>query len=244
MKFKVLREKILTASSLLAILLFSCTFSCSSDTHIDKEVGKPLVTFIIPTLGRTTLARTIISLQNQQNPNWEAIVVFDGIAPTKMPVDHRIKTIQIEKTGEFNHAGEVRNQGMQHVITEWIAFVDDDDYLSPDYISRLLEEIDLNPSVDVVIFRMYYPPRAALIPSPGDTNFVEANVGVSFSMRTKLYKAGLKFQPSGVEDFKLLGLIRTQGYKMVMSPYVTYGVRETESQKFTEESNCVRAYIN
>jgi hypothetical protein len=99
MKFKVLREKILTASSLLAILLFFCTFSCRSDTYIDKEVGKPLVTFIIPTLGRTTLARTIISLQNQQNSNWEAIVVFDGIAPTKMPVDHRIKTIQIEKTG-------------------------------------------------------------------------------------------------------------------------------------------------
>ena len=38
-----------------------------------------MITFIIPTIGRQTLPRTIQSLKNLQNSNWKAIVIFDAI---------------------------------------------------------------------------------------------------------------------------------------------------------------------
>ncbi|OJW68413.1 MAG: hypothetical protein BGO68_05665 [Candidatus Amoebophilus sp. 36-38] len=239
----ILGEKVLTASSLLGIFMVSCTLS----SHVSKRVistSNPLVTFVIPTLGRPTLERTLISLQNQHNPSWKAIVVFDGIKGTKLSSDPRIKFIQISKIGQFNHGGEVRNQGMEQVTTEWVAFVDDDDYLSPDYVDRLEEEINLKPNLDVVIFRMYHPNREAFIPSPQVRNFSEGNVGISFSMRTALYKAGFKFTPSSVEDFKLLEYIRKEGHKMVLSPYATYLIREAACKDINNGCNCIRAYIN
>ena len=240
---KIVRKNLLTTSSLLGIFMVSCTLS----GHVPKKgihTSNPLVTFVIPTLGRTTLKRTLRSLQNQHNPNWQAIVVFDGIKAPKFFADSRIQPIQISKKGQFNHGAEVRNQGMEQVTTEWIAFVDDDDYLSPDYIDRLVEEINLQPNVAVVIFRMYHPNRSAFIPSPKDRNFSEGNVGISFSMKTALYKAGFKFTPSAVEDFKLLEYIRDKGHKMVLSPYVTYLIREARWEEINNKCSCVRAYIN
>jgi len=240
---KMVRKNLLNASSLLGIFMVSCTLS----SHIPKKVihtSNPLVTFVIPTLGRTTLKRTLRSLQNQHNPNWQAIVVFDGIKAAKSFSDSRIKAIQISKKGQFNHGAEVRNEGMEQVTTEWIAFVDDDDYLSPEYVDRLLEEINLQPNLDVVIFRMYHPNRRVCIPSPQDQNFSEGNVGISFSMKTALYKSGFKFTPSHVEDFQLLEYIRDKGHKMVLSPYVTYLIREAALQEISNQCDCVRGYIN
>ena len=41
-----------------------------------------LITFIIPTLNRSTLADTIISLLSQTNTQWKAIIIFDGCSPS------------------------------------------------------------------------------------------------------------------------------------------------------------------
>lgn len=37
------------------------------------------ITFIIPSINRETLSRTIDSLFKQSNPNWKAIIIFDGV---------------------------------------------------------------------------------------------------------------------------------------------------------------------
>ena len=42
----------------------------------------PLITFIIPSIGRPSLQRTINSLMDMKDPDWKAIIVFDGINPT------------------------------------------------------------------------------------------------------------------------------------------------------------------
>jgi glycosyltransferase involved in cell wall biosynthesis len=92
-----------------------------------------MITFIIPTINRHTLSRTIDCLINQTNPNWKAIVVFDGVKCEKY-LDPRIKSLSIEKMGKQNFAGLVRNQAINMVDTEWIGFVDDDDTISYDYV--------------------------------------------------------------------------------------------------------------
>ena len=86
--------------------------------------GKPLITFIIPTIGRSTLSNTLESLINQTNPNWKAIVIFDGVSSTIKNTDRRISVIESSKLGKtYNSAGVVRNYGITLADTEWVAFV-------------------------------------------------------------------------------------------------------------------------
>lgn len=188
-----------------------------------QDISKIMITFIIPTIGRATLQRTVDSLLKQNNPNWKAIIVFDGVPKIKYE-DVRIESIIIPKRGKLNHAGGVRNFAIKQAKTEWIGFVDDDDTLGPDYIERFEEEIRLNPDAQCIIFRMTtVHDKSGVFPKPQDKNFIKNNVGISFVMKKKL---NLLFEPSGTEDFTLLNKIREQGNKIVISPYVTYFVRE------------------
>ena len=185
-----------------------------------------MITFIIPTLGRAYLQSTIKSLLNQKDPDWKAIVIFDGIEKIEYD-DARIQSIKIDKTGKLNHAGNIRNHGFKLATTEWIGFVDDDDTISNDYVSRFKEEIFLNPDAKCIIFRMKTKyDRDQILPAPHHNNFIKNKVGISFVIKNDL---NLLFEPSIVEDYLLLDKIRSDNHLMVISPYVTYFVREQPS---------------
>jgi glycosyltransferase involved in cell wall biosynthesis len=225
-------------------LIVSCTFHKGGLSN-PTIYPNPSVTFIIPTLGRPTLKRTIQSLQAQHNPNWEAIIIFDGLTPQPLTTDPRLRMIEIPKTGRYNHAGEVRNQGMKYVTTEWMAFVDDDDTLTPDYVDRLLEESQRKADLTTVIFRMYDPELQQIVPEPHQQGFSSGHVGISYSIKTSLYQDGFRFVPGPTEDFKLLEAIRQAGQKMVLSPYITYWVRSSQKQATLDyRPTYTRAYFN
>ena len=59
---------------------------------------EPLITFIIPSIARLTLIRTVESLKNQTNPNWRSIVIYDGVDGPDFN-DERITIIKSPKTG-------------------------------------------------------------------------------------------------------------------------------------------------
>ena len=118
-------------------------------------MNDPIITFIIPTIGRITLQRTINSLLAMNDPDWKAIVIFDGIDPTINNTDSRIKLIKINKTGVSNNAGSIRNIGINLAETQWVGFVDDDDTLRSNYVTNLKNHIK-NNKPDVIIFRMQY----------------------------------------------------------------------------------------
>ena len=40
---------------------------------------EPIITFIIPSIARLTLLRTVESLKNQTDPNWRSIIIYDGV---------------------------------------------------------------------------------------------------------------------------------------------------------------------
>jgi glycosyltransferase involved in cell wall biosynthesis len=182
------------------------------------------VTFIIPTIGRETLNRSIESILNQTVENWNIIVIFDGIKSNITVNDKRIKIIEIEKKGLYiNCAGNVRNEGIKYATTEWIAFLDDDDTISHNYIETFYKELELNPYLDVLIFRMMINSR--IIPKLETNNFYLNDVGISFIMRLSIHSSGTTFIPDGAEDFLYLDKIRKEGYKMVISPYIKYFVR-------------------
>lgn len=241
---------LIAITGLLLASMLSCTFkqgllSNQNTANQTRSLTKPLVTFIIPTIGRSTLKRTISSLQAQNNPNWEAIIVFDSLAPQNITSDPRVKAIQTFTARQYNYGGEVRNQGMAQVTTPWIAFVDDDDALSPDYIDHLLAESRQCPDLETVVFRMYHPTLKRIIPAPEQTNLAQGHVGISFCMKTSLYQAGFKFTPGPTEDFQLLDKIQKAGHKMVLSPYVTYWIRgATKQPGELPEHTYTRVYIN
>lgn len=185
------------------------------------------ITFIIPTICRSTLDRSLLSLKNQTNPNWNAIVVFDGITPTITNDDDRIKFLRIEKTGnnteKNGRSGHVRNEGIRDVKTEWVGFLDDDDTLTPDYVQKFQIETKSNP--DVIIFRMQYS-NGLILPPPNDTTFKINHVGISFCFKTSLFQVeNIQFNQCGVEDFDLLDRFRQNNKNIIISKHITYLVR-------------------
>ncbi|WP_150540287.1 CDP-glycerol glycerophosphotransferase family protein [Actinobacillus vicugnae] len=49
-----------------------------------------------------------------------------------------------------------RNFGMKHVQTEWVTFIDSDDFVSPNYFQRVDEELSKDHSLEMVVGNLYY----------------------------------------------------------------------------------------
>jgi len=211
---------------LLIILLLIFYLSKNGHEYFDI-LKKNKITFIIPTIGRDTLTNSIQSLLNQRNNNWEAIIIFDGIKPNIEVNDKRIKVMQIDKKGrDKNSAGLVRNIGIKYANTNWIGYLDDDDYLANDYIDCFYNELNLNHDMDVLIFRMN--DKNKILPELKTDNFYLNHVGISFVMKKKIFDNNLIFVPSSSEDFEYLNLMRNNNYKIIISPYIKYFVRSED----------------
>jgi glycosyltransferase involved in cell wall biosynthesis len=201
--------------------------------------NKQFITFIIPTIGRPTLSKTLDCLINQSNPNWKAIVIFDGISSTIQNTDPRISIIESPKLGQgVNSAGLVRNYGITFADTEWVAFVDDDDSLSKNYVDILIKESSAYTLADIIIFRMEGCP-GCVIPTLSTESFYQCQVGISFAVKKKVFDDGHIFIPHPGEDFLYLDEARNKKYNIMISPHVTYFVRNYDQPEYTQLGNRV-----
>jgi glycosyltransferase involved in cell wall biosynthesis len=183
------------------------------------------ITFIIPSLGRSSINESIKSLYEQTDDDWSLIVIFDGI---KSNIDNEIVTdkIKIIEEHKIGNAGDLRNIGMKEVDKNcsWIGFLDDDDYLSDDYIEKLKLEIENSKNlVDIVVFRMAYS-DGLIIPSKNTRNILPGNIGISFAIQNKI-ENDITFTSGIYEDFIFLKSAFSKKYKIILSSYVTYFVR-------------------
>jgi glycosyltransferase involved in cell wall biosynthesis len=147
------------------------------------------ITFIIPTIGRPTLQKTIECLLNQTCCEWKAIIIFDGISPTvsSSAYDNRIQIIQKPKTYKaVCYGGDVRNYGIQFATTEWVAFVDDDDGIKSTYVETFLNEIASYDN-DLIIFRMIKT-RTMEYNLSTVVSILESNANVSLPKYLRDYK--------------------------------------------------------
>ena len=105
---------------------------------------QPLVSIIVPAYNAAAyLEECIQSLQKQTYKNIEIIIVNDGSTDgTKEICDSfSYSNVQVihKKNGGVSSA---RNAGIRKAAGEYIAFVDSDDYVVPEYIKTLLELIE------------------------------------------------------------------------------------------------------
>jgi glycosyltransferase involved in cell wall biosynthesis len=187
-----------------------------------------MITFIIPSIGRDTLGRTLRSLIHQTDPLWTCMVVMDGVdIPRDLPTDERIKFMKLDqKTGESNHGGRVRNVGMKaSTDSTWFAFVDDDDTVTSDYVEKLKKSIHEMPDIDVFIFRMIN--KDGIFPPLKETYFKKYRVGISFAIQSSIFSNdGICFEPSDEEDYDFLNSVRKTGKNIHILPYICYIVRQ------------------
>jgi hypothetical protein len=185
------------------------------------------ITFIIPTIGRETLKKSIESLLYQTDNDWNAIIIFDGIKKNIDIIDKRIKIIEINKIGNIdikNNGGFVRNIGIKNVENSlWIGFLDDDDYLSENYILNLKNEISIHNNLEICIFRMAYE-NGYVLPTKNDKNINRYKVGISFAIK-KYVGDHILFENNPFEDYLFLKNAQNKKYKIIISSYVTYFVR-------------------
>jgi hypothetical protein len=187
------------------------------------------ITFIVPTIGRESLKNAITSLINLKDSNWNAIIIFDRVKQNIDINDERIIIYETVNENINNFAGTVRNIGLEYcknINSEWIGFLDDDDYLSDDYICKLKEEINSNKNMEVCIFRMGYE-NGTILPFKCDKNIIRKKVGISFCLKKYIIENDIeiKFTDIPYEDFIFLKLLQTKKYKIIISSYVTYFVR-------------------
>jgi glycosyltransferase involved in cell wall biosynthesis len=209
----------------------------------------PFITFIIPTIGRTTLLRTVDSLLKQIDADWNAIIIFDGIKNSFEINDKRIKIIEIEKTGiedKKNNGGMVRNIGFKYINknSKWIGFVDDDDTISNDYIICLKKELEISINVEVVIFRMKYE-NGCILPSKFDRNIIYGKVGISFAVSNRILENEnyILFENHPMEDYLCLKKLQNKGYFIVISSFVTYFIRHF-LDKYDLDKNYMKILFN
>jgi glycosyltransferase involved in cell wall biosynthesis len=194
-----------------------------------------LITFVIPTINRDTLLQALLSIINQSVNNWKVIVIFDGCEPTNPEIlqllsNNRFLYVCINKHGVFKGnihgaAGFVRNIAMSLVTTPWTGFLDDDDQLLPNYVQSLIEEIKIVPSAELVCFRM--SDKELILPPDYMFNIERGYFGISFSYKSVLFQDGFKFTQSEQEDFDFINSIKNAKKKIVISPYITYIVRDS-----------------
>lgn len=270
---------------------------------------RPFVSFIIPSLLRSTLPQTLDSLTLQTDPNWEALigVDLDILSPlpnqgmeeesstvtasdTTLPVeetppnsdtnnpppitttDNTIDTTALTPSSSStdankmindgrislsmmrnmshvsnNSAGAVRNRLMPEAKGEWIAFVDDDDTISPCYVEwlkrglqKLEKEYNNNNNnvmgggsqaqqmPEVIVFRMYLPVLRKDVPfrKGRSKNVIQLNnVGISFAVKSELMKEkGFAFEPGSGEDYQLLRSLHIQGHRIMIADCTAYFV--------------------
>jgi glycosyltransferase involved in cell wall biosynthesis len=94
-----------------------------------------LISIILPTLGREIQFKNALqSILNQENSNWELIVVNDGEVDLEKYIPLSKKIVYIKNTSNLGAAAS-RNVGIHISKGNYIAYLDDDDEWLPYHLS-------------------------------------------------------------------------------------------------------------
>lgn len=102
---------------------------------VRTDAQAPSCTLVVPTHGRPGLVvEAVDSALGQRAPFAEVIVVCDGpdAEVERALADRPVRVLTIDKAG----VAAARKAGVEAARTPWVAFLDDDDLLHPDYLAE------------------------------------------------------------------------------------------------------------
>jgi glycosyltransferase involved in cell wall biosynthesis len=131
-------------------------------SSLSSATPVPLVSIIIPAYNAERfIGETLRSIQEQTQPNWEAIVVDDNstdntaeVVAAYQALDPRIRYHKAPSRG--GRASVNRNIGILLSKGEYITFMDADDIYYPDGLEILLAPLQQNPAMNASMAFPYY----------------------------------------------------------------------------------------
>ena len=180
------------------------------------------------------LADCIESIMMQRHIDLELLLVDNGSTDRSIDIcseyikrDNRIRLLNEDKRSP----GAARNRGIQHMKGEYFTFVDSDDYVSTDYISRMLDcmnrlEVDLVECGAVIMMAS----RDVLRNVSHDEFVIADQKTLSNSVWGKLYKKSvfgdIRFNEDRLgEDISYSRKVKKKGTKCAMCEHCLYGYR-------------------
>ena len=183
----------------------------------------PLVSIIVPVYNVDRyIKKCLDSIKSQSYKNIEVIVVDDGSTDMSGNIaDEYVKTcsnfcVFHKKNGGLSDA---RNFGLKKANGEWVAFIDSDDYVEPEFIEKLLHfAIQKDADMSTCSFRPFTDDASVLKKTPvfnkTEMSGIEAinyimedklPIGICFSIfKTDLFKKNKIEFPLGREHEDLI----------------------------------------
>lgn len=131
---------------------------------------RPVISVIVPAYNAEPwIGRCLDSILEQTYPDFEIIAINDGSVDATPTIlddyarrDPRVRAIHQTNRG----VGPTRNRGIEEAEGEWIAFIDADDTIPPDFLAKLIARTD-DPDIDIVIAHLnFIAPEGRVIRYP------------------------------------------------------------------------------
>jgi glycosyltransferase involved in cell wall biosynthesis len=108
-------------------------------THT-PTTARPLVSVLIRTMGRATLARAIAAAVAQSHRPLEIVVVNASGKPLPALPATGDAALRVVEGGPYDRP-RAANAGLDHAKGDWLVFLDDDDAFAPNHVESLLAAI-------------------------------------------------------------------------------------------------------
>jgi glycosyltransferase involved in cell wall biosynthesis len=141
---------------------------------------KPLVTVITPSFNQSKyLEETINSVLNQDYSNIEYIIIDGGSSDNSVELIKKYETKLAYWVSELDKGqADAINKGFLIATGDYICWLNSDDILYPDFISRRIKEFEQNSEIDMIYGDVDQGP------APADTK-VRKGAGTSYNLMRK-----------------------------------------------------------
>ncbi|WHT15942.1 glycosyltransferase [Crossiella sp. CA-258035] len=147
---------------------------------------------VVPTIGRDSLWRLLNSLANAHGPQPAEVIVVDD-RPNPEPLGPTPIPVRVLTSGGRGPAA-ARNVGWQATECEWIAFLDDDVVVSPDWPERLAADLArLDAKVAASKARI-------TVPLPTDRAPTDAELGTAGLAQAEWITADMAYRRSALAE--------------------------------------------
>lgn len=152
---------------------------------------QPLVSIIIPVYNAEKYIQTCLeSITKQTYSNIEVIAVDDGSLDQSLKIcqQYQLEYPMIKSFHKKNEGvAKTRNYGLHKAKGDFITFVDSDDFIHPDYVRNLVDQL-LHNQADIAICNFYKILEGKKVPNYKEKEIENTNFSQKEAMKLFLYQ--------------------------------------------------------